>query len=250
MSKIPKIIHYCWFGGNPLPKSAYRCIESWKKYFPDYEIKEWNESNFDCEIIPYVKEAYKAKKFAFVSDYARFYVLYNYGGIYFDVDVEVINSMKDILEVGPFMGCEYDPNYLVDGKLRIAPGLGIAAYPQMEIYKNILDVYSKLSFRDEKNIYNFKTVGEYITEYFFQIGLKNENRVQEIKEIYIYPQEYFCPFDNNTGILNITDKTKSIHWYNMSWLPKKTIFKSRITRVLHRYFGVHCFEKIKGFYKK
>lgn len=101
---IPKVIHYCWFGGNPLPKSAQKCIALWRKYLPDYEIKEWNENNFDVNIIPYTAEAYKAKKYAFVSDYARFWILYKYGGLYFDTDVEVIKNMDDIISKGPFMG--------------------------------------------------------------------------------------------------------------------------------------------------
>ena len=103
---IPRIIHYCWFGGNQLPELAQKCIESWKKYFPDYEIKEWNESNFDLNCCDYVKEAYTAKKWAFVSDYARFWILYNYGGLYFDTDVEVIRDMSEIVNRGAFMGCE------------------------------------------------------------------------------------------------------------------------------------------------
>lgn len=106
---IPKIIHYCWFGRGPLPELAQKCIASWKKYLPDYEIKEWNEDNFDVNIIPYTAEAYKAKKYAFVSDYARFWILYQYGGIYFDTDVEVIRPMDDIIERGNFMGFETDP---------------------------------------------------------------------------------------------------------------------------------------------
>ena len=101
---IPKIIHYCWFGRNPLPDSAKKCIESWRKFFPEYEIKEWNEDNFDVHLIPYVEEAYNAKKYAFVSDYARFWILYFYGGVYFDTDVEVIRPMDDILAKGGFMG--------------------------------------------------------------------------------------------------------------------------------------------------
>lgn len=103
---IPKIIHYCWFGRNPLPLLAVKCIESWKRYFPDYEIREWNEDNFNVNMIPYTREAYEAKKYAFVSDYARFYILYYYGGLYFDTDVEVIKPMNDIIERGAFMGCE------------------------------------------------------------------------------------------------------------------------------------------------
>ena len=103
---IPKIIHYCWFGGNPLPKSAIKCIESWKKYLPDYEIKEWNESNFDFSKCAYAREAAEKKKWAFVSDYARFKILYQYGGLYFDTDVEVIKPLDDIIAAGPFMGAE------------------------------------------------------------------------------------------------------------------------------------------------
>ena len=103
---IPKTIHYCWFGGNPLPEMAIKCIESWKKFLPDYEIKQWDESNFDVNMIPYAAEAYKAKKYAFVSDFARFWILYNYGGLYFDTDVEVIKPMDNIIAKGPFMVCE------------------------------------------------------------------------------------------------------------------------------------------------
>lgn len=103
---IPKVIHYCWFGGNPLPNIAVKCINSWKKYFPDYEIIEWNESNFDLFSCDYCREAYDAKKWAFVSDYARFKILYEHGGVYFDTDVEVIKSMDDILQKGAFIGRE------------------------------------------------------------------------------------------------------------------------------------------------
>lgn len=106
---IPKIIHYCWFGRNPLPELAQKCIASWKKYLPDYEIKEWNEDNFDVNIIPYTAEAYAQKKYAFVSDYARFWILHKYGGIYFDTDVEVIRPIDDIIARGNFMGFETDP---------------------------------------------------------------------------------------------------------------------------------------------
>ena len=105
---IPKIIHYCWFGHNPLPESAIKCIESWKKFFPDYEIREWNEDNFNVDIIPYTKDAYEAKKYAFVSDYARFWILEKFGGLYFDTDVEVIKSMEDIIAEGAFLGAEID----------------------------------------------------------------------------------------------------------------------------------------------
>ena len=139
---IPKIIHYCWFGGNPLSELAQKCISSWKKYFPEYEIKEWNESNFNLQCCDYVKEAYEAKKWAFVSDYARFWILYHEGGLYFDTDVEVIKPIDDIINNGAFMGCERTGNY----GLGVNPGLGIGADPGISLYKEILDDYEKSHF--------------------------------------------------------------------------------------------------------
>ena len=103
---IPKIIHYCWFGGKPLPKLAQKCKASWEKFFPDYEIKEWNEQNFDVNQVMFTEEAYKLKNYAYVSDYVRFWVLYHYGGIYFDTDVEVIRPLDDIIAHGSFLGFE------------------------------------------------------------------------------------------------------------------------------------------------
>lgn len=123
---IPKIIHYCWFGRNPLPGSAERCIASWRKFLPDYEIREWNEDNFDIDVSRYARQAYDAGKYAFTSDYARFWILYNYGGLYFDTDVEVIRPLDDIIARGPFMGCEHDAKSDADASdLGIAPGLGL-----------------------------------------------------------------------------------------------------------------------------
>ena len=125
---IPKVIHYCWFGRNPLPESAKKCINSWRKYLPDYEIKEWNEDNFDVNIIPYTREAYEVKKYAFVSDYARFWILYHHGGLYFDTDVEVIKPLDDIIDRGPFMGVEVGATSGGAPPL-VAPGLGLGVNP-------------------------------------------------------------------------------------------------------------------------
>lgn len=129
---IPHVIHYCWFGGKPLPKSALKCISSWKKYFPDWEIKQWNEENFDINSIPYTREAAERGKWAFVSDYARFWILYHHGGVYFDTDVEVIRPMDDIIEGGAFMGFEKDCN-----SIGIAAGLGMGANKKLgNFYSN------------------------------------------------------------------------------------------------------------------
>ena len=141
---IPKVIHYCWFGHHPLSSLAKKCIKSWKRYFPDYEIKEWNEKNFDVNILPYTKEAYEEKRYAFVSDYARFWILYNYGGIYFDTDVEVIRPMTDIIERGAFMGCETVANKNIP--LYVNPGLGLGLEAGNKILGDLLHIYSSLHF--------------------------------------------------------------------------------------------------------
>lgn len=215
---IPKIIHYCWFGGNPLPKLAEKCIESWKKFFPDYEIKEWNEENFNVNIIPYTKEAYEAKKYAFVSDYARFWILYHYGGLYFDTDVEVIKPLNEIIERGAFMGCEGDG--ATSGNFpNVAPGLGLGVNSGQGLYKEILDLYGSLHFKNSNGSLNTKTVVEYTTEILCKHGLKNENNIQECAGVYIYPKEYFCPLSYEDKKLHITENTYTIHHYSASWIP-------------------------------
>lgn len=239
---IPKVIHYCWFGGNPLPKSAQKCIESWKKYFPDYEIKEWNESNYDVNKIPYISQAYMAKKFAFVSDYARFDILYTYGGIYFDTDVEVIKSFDDIFEKGAFMGCETDGG---NTNISINPGLGIASLAGLDIYKEILDSYQNREFIKEDGSYNTTTVVRYTTDILLKNGLSNVSGIQNIAGLNIYPKEYFNPLNDLTGKLEKTENTHSIHWYSKTWLSKGEILRSKITKPFHRIFGNNCFKWLK-----
>ncbi len=213
MTKIPKIIHYCWFGKKQLPEIANKCIDSWKNFLSDYEIKLWNETNFDVNCCKYVKQAYESRKYAFVSDYARFKTIYEYGGIYFDTDVELIKSIDDIVEKGPFMAFEKNNK----GKM-VAPGLGIASYPKHKIYKEILDVYEKTSFIKEDNSFNSKIVGEYITDIFKKYGLKSGIEIQQIEGIYLYPKEYFSPKDFETQKMVITENTRSIHHYSASWV--------------------------------
>lgn len=218
---IPKIIHYCWFGHNPLSEMAQKCIESWKNFLPDYKIKEWNEDNFNVCMIPYTKEAYKAKKYAFVSDYARFWILYHYGGLYFDTDVEVIKPLDDIIAKGPFMGCENEvvgENLAVasDG-LEVNPGLGLGVNPGLGLFKELLDLYRTLKFILPNGSYNQKTIVAYTTEILIRYNLKNTNKIQKCAGMWIYPKEYFCPISYGTGECNITNKTYTIHHYSASW---------------------------------
>lgn len=240
---IPKVIHYCWFGGNPLPKSAQKCINSWKKYFPDYEIKEWNESNYDVNKIAYISQAYKAKKYAFVSDYARFDIIYNHGGVYFDTDVEVIKPFDDILEKGAFMGCENDGES--KETININPGQGIAAEPGLDIYKEVLEAYSTYKFLNDDGTYNTTTVVRYTTDVLKRNGLQEIKGIQKIGEISIYPKEYFNPLDDATGKVKKTENTYSVHWYSKTWLSKGQILRSKLTRPFHRMFGNDCFRWLK-----
>ncbi len=217
---IPKIIHYCWFGRNPLPPLAVKCIESWKKYLPDYEIKEWNEDNFDVNIIPYTAEAYRAKKYAFVSDYARFWILYHEGGLYFDTDVEVIRPLDDIIERGPFMGCETDGDS-DDSLIRVAPGLGLGVTQGLSLYKNFMAIYDGLHFQKTDGSYNQKTIVQYATEVLFNYGLENKPGIQNVGGVFVYPSEYFCPRNIVSKKMHITINTRTIHHYMSSWRDKK-----------------------------
>lgn len=229
---IPKIIHYCWFGRNPLPESAQKCIESWRKYLPDYEIKEWNEDNFDVNIIPYTAKAYKLKKYAFVSDYARFYILYKYGGLYFDTDVEVIKNMDSIIAKGPFMGCENEAQ--VGAKpvqLGVNPGLGLGVTPCLGLYREILELYKNRHFLLPDGNYPGETVVTITTEFLCQKGLKKANDIQQIDGVWIYPKEYFSPKSYKTGKIHLTKNTYTIHHFAGSWIPWGQRLEMKIWRL-------------------
>lgn len=217
---IPKIIHYCWFGGNPLTEEALKCIASWKKYCPDYSIVEWNESNFDVNSCAYVREAYEQKKWAFVSDYARFSILYHCGGVYFDTDVEILKPIDPIIEAGPFMG--WEENGQSDIGPHVNPGLGLAFEKEDSICKEFLDKYHTIHFIDENGalntLYNVVVIA---TEILEKHGLVRTESLQKIENLTIYPPEYFCPMNRFTGEVKITDHTYSNHLYSGSWLSKR-----------------------------
>ena len=215
-AEIPKIIHYCWFGGKPLPEKAKQCIRSWRKFCPDYEIKEWNEKNYDLNSCDYIREAYQEKKWAFVSDYARFDILYRYGGLYFDTDVELIQKIDDIVKRGPFMGNEISTGALDDTiMISVATGLGIGAPSGLPLYKEILDFYHTIHFSGTGEQ---KTVVEHITGLLEKHGYEHKDEIQEISDVTIYPHTYFSPLNNMTGKLELTPDTRSIHHYDASWM--------------------------------
>lgn len=229
---IPKTIHYCWFGRGELTPLAKKCIASWQQFFPGYEIKEWNEDNFDVNIIPYTADAYKAGKYAFVSDYARFWVLYHFGGVYFDTDVEVIRPMDDVLEKGPLMGFE-----LLGECPAVNPGLGLAAEPEMSLYKAALNQFEQMSFQKENGSIDSYTMIPMVTELLKDLGLTGNGTIERVAGINIYPPDWFNPFDDATGRLSKTENTRTVHWYAKSWMPANPAWKTKTMRLLRRLFG-------------
>ena len=207
---IPKKIHYCWFGGNPLPTLMVKCINSWKKILPDYEIKEWNESNFDIHCCKYVENAYTEKKWAFVSDYARFYALYNEGGIYFDTDIECLTTFDDIIDCDAFFGF---------GRRSLTlPVFG--AKKNHPLFAHIIEYYNTKSFYKEDGLLDTTTIEitaeKMLVKYY---GLLMNGEYQLLPDgIRIYPKEYFSSTDWQTGIITKNPKLKVIHYADGSWI--------------------------------
>lgn len=244
MNKIPKVIHYCWFGGNEKSKLIKKCIASWKKYCPDYEIIEWNEDNFNLNINQYVREAYDNKKWAFVTDYVRLWVIYNYGGIYLDTDVELIKNLDSLLSYDSFFALETS-NY-------IATGLGFGAVKSNEIVKTMMDDYNEEHFQETDGSLNL-----------LPCPVRNSNSISHIykkinydKKINVFDNnaflgtEFFCPFIPATGEMKKTNETIGIHWYNASWRSRKTNIKGVLLRPIKRIVGLDRFNKIKAVIKK
>lgn len=228
---IPKIIHYCWFGGKPLPESALKCIASWKKFLPDYELKEWNESNFDVKMVRFTQEAYALKQYAFVSDYARFWILYNYGGVYFDTDVELIKPIDDIIERGPFTGMEI-PYKKASGLWGINPGVGIACDKENALLKDFLQCYSAKHFVNLRGSFS-TTVVKMVSKKMNVLPYDMDSAgIAHFLNMSVYPREYFCPLNYETGEMSVTENTRSIHHYAATWVSRKSI----LDRVLRRIY--------------
>ncbi|AZP05385.1 glycosyltransferase family 32 protein [Jeotgalibaca ciconiae] len=207
---IPKIIHYCWFGGNPIGEREQKVMESWKEYCPDYEIMEWNEDNFDVENMGnYVKEAYEEEKWAFVSDVARLYALIQYGGIYMDTDMEVIKPLDQLLKLDAFMGFEVETT--------ISTAI-IAAKPKHPTFQLLYDDYEDRHFKNEDGTLDEKTNVIRITEIFEEHGLELNNEKQEVMGVTIFPRIYFSPKSYWTQEINDGEETHTIHQYSGSWL--------------------------------
>lgn len=233
-NRIPRVIHYCWFGGNPLPESALRCIESWRRYCPGYEIRRWDEGNYSLEGCRYAQQAYQAKKWAFVSDYARFDILHRHGGVYFDTDVELIRPIEDILEAGPFFGVEQN----LKDRVLVAPGLGAAVYPGHPVYAAMVEQYQRMDYLLPDGSENQTTVVAHTTRLLESLGLTDGQQIQQVAGIRIYPWMYFCPMMFETGELTVTEHTRSIHHYTASWLTREQLHFMKASASAKRIFGL------------
>ena len=207
---IPKTIHYCWFGRNPKPKLALKCIESWKRFCPDYEIMEWNEDNFDLSCNPFVEEAYSTKKWAFVTDYVRLWAIYSMGGVYMDTDVELVNPIDSFLHHQAFSGFE-SPQHVPTGLMG-----GEKNHP---VYGELLRYYDDRHFIRSDGELDVTTNTKIITSMMKAKGLLCDNTYQEIDGFAFYPTEFFCPKDPSTGIIAATKNTHAIHHFDASWVP-------------------------------
>ncbi len=210
---IPKIIHYCWFGPKPIPQVESRCIESWKKKFPDFEFILWNEQNFDIKSTSYTEQAYMNKKYAFVSDYVRVKVLFEYGGLYLDTDEEILSGFDKILDTNKnFMG-------FVTRKFL---GCGVMGfYKQHPLMKELLDYYNTHPFLDKNgNIDNIANT-TILTDFLVLQGLKMDGTYQEINDMIIYNRDVFYPKKLSDTEFRMGEDTVAIHYGSSSWMSER-----------------------------
>jgi hypothetical protein len=235
---IPKKIHYCWFGGKQFPALAVKCLDSWKNFLPEYEIIEWNEQNFDLNKFGFAKEAYESKKFAYVTDVCRLYALKEMGGIYMDTDVEVLKPLDCFLNDTAFSG--FESNLVLPTGIMASEKEGVWVTEMLEYYEN-----KKFLDNDNKPMLIPNT--RIITESMTKKGFVIKNSFQK-KEGYItfYPSDYFCPKDNVTGYIFITENTHCIHHFSGSWLSNKSKLKNKFSKLMYRIFGREIVNGLKG----
>ena len=257
---IPKVIHYCWFGRGEKPELARKCIASWKKYCPDYKIIEWNEDNLDLNLNRYAKEAYEAKKWGFVPDYFRLWIVFNYGGIYLDTDVQLLKSLDPLLDNHAFCGFEQS-----SAPFFAALGLGFGAEKGDPTVEKLMRQYDELRFTNEDGSFNQTPSPQYSTQLLCKYGLDTtSNTIQIVDTMTVYPYDYFCPKSFETGLSRRTENTFSIHHYDSSWLDdegkeyhemkrrlaKRDHLLHTPNRIARRILGDNRYSRIKSMIKK
>lgn len=237
--KIPKIIHYCWFGKGEKTEIVKKCIQSWQSILNDYEIIEWNEDNFDINCNKYVKEAYENRKYAFVSDYVRVHALYNIGGIYLDTDTEVFKTFDKFLDEESFWGFE-EKNYVATSTIGSKKG--------NSLIKMFLDFYNENSFNETKNNLKTSTNVQIITQIFEDLGFKMDGQKQSIENIgTIYPQDYFSPYDYINFIDKSNVNTITKHHFEKSWIPLSLKIKIKFKKIIIKFLGVEGMNKLRKY---
>lgn len=221
---IPKKIHYCWFGGNPLPEIAVKCVESWKKYCPDYEIIEWNENNSNLDSCEYLKDAYAAKKWAFVSDVVRLNALVEQGGIYMDIDVEVVKPIDSLLQYEAVAG--FEANDAISTAF-------MGCIKGHKMFKEFLESYEGERFVYKEGEMGMETNVRRFTNICEKYNYKPNNEEQMVNDMKLFPREYFSPKDYETKKLKITENTYAIHHFDGSWLSEEEQY---IQELKERYY--------------
>ncbi len=231
---VPKIIHYCWFGESKMPSLALKCINSWKKYCPDYEIILWSEKNVDFSQNRYLKEAYEAGKWAFVSDYVRLKAVYEMGGVYLDTDVELLKPIDSLMDGDGFLG--------FDEKGIVATGLGFGAKKEHPLILEFLKDYDNIPFILEDGKCDLTPCPDRNTDALKRLGMDVDKKDQIFMGIRFLPQDYLCPMDYYTGRITKTENTYSVHHYAASWTSKVT----KRTTFIKRIIGVKMYDKLYG----
>lgn len=246
---IPKIIHYCWFGDNPMPEIVQKCIESWKRVMPDYEIRKWDESNVPYMHYDFMREAYKARKFAFVSDQARFWVLQQYGGFFLDTDVETLKPFDDLCDNQCFFAFG---KHVKKDVLFVSPGLIMGAEAGNQTIKGIFQLYSSLHFLKDGvpqlQHSSPRTITKYLLEYE---GLEIKDECQMLQNgIKVYATDYFDPINPRTltigSKIDLTPNTYAIHHGTASWVPRSKKIARVVSILLRRIFGDTLIDKVRG----
>lgn len=233
---IPKIIHYCWFGGKEKPVLAKKCIASWKKFCPDWQIIEWNEENFDISRFAYTQYCYDRGKWAFLSDFVRLVAVESMGGVYLDTDVELVKSLDGLLEYEAFYGFE--------NETAVATGLGFGAVKGHETVNAMLCQYLDMT-PGENGDFALIACPALNTRALKKLGLQKNGQRQNVAGAEILPEDWLNPYEYTTGRMNQTENTVSIHWYNQSWVAPKDKLRGMLTRPFHRLFGEDCFDWLK-----
>ena len=223
---IPKKIHYCWIGGNPLPDRDKKCIESWHKICPDWEIIRWDESNYDFHKNSYAGQAYDAKKWSFATDFARLDIVLSEGGVYLDTDVELLQPLDSLLNYSGFMGWSQDGF--------ISTGLGFGAEAHNEVLERLVNLYGSFSFLNPDGSYNLTATPHYVTDALVPLGFEDSDNVQVVDGFALLPADFLDPLNPNTGVLETTENTLSAHLYSASWLSAKDQYQKELRRRLNK----------------